>query len=293
MHEPMGLVGAAGVMLSVVGLVVLTHPPIIFGSRQPWGADRVLGTFNGLLAAFLAAGAFISIRKIGSREPALVMSIYFHSIAAFTSFLPLCVGVPEYMVIPDGTQSVLLLAIGALSFGAQMVLGRGFQLLVAAKAGAINFSQVVFSYILGMLFLHEQLRWFGPVGSVLVACGTVMVNWRQQPGIGSTGDTPTHGNASSMKGASGMDVSEGKAFNGQLSMNGILGGREDVQGDEEQAVGILPVKASGMDVSEGKAFNGQLSMNGILGGGEDVQGDEEQAVGLLPVKESGRDGSKG
>ncbi len=55
----------AGVALSLLGLVLLTHPPFLFGGHTDWDHARVLGTCLGLASAFLAAGAFISIRFIG------------------------------------------------------------------------------------------------------------------------------------------------------------------------------------------------------------------------------------
>jgi hypothetical protein len=60
--EHLGLVGAAGVCCSLVGMVVLTHPPMLFGGHQDWGPARIWGAVTGVMASAFAAGAFISIR---------------------------------------------------------------------------------------------------------------------------------------------------------------------------------------------------------------------------------------
>jgi drug/metabolite transporter (DMT)-like permease len=60
--EPLGLLGFAGCGISLLGMVVLVHPPMIFGGHAQWGPRRVWGTGFGLFSAICCAGAFISIR---------------------------------------------------------------------------------------------------------------------------------------------------------------------------------------------------------------------------------------
>lgn len=60
--EPLGLVGACGCLLSLLGLVVLTHPPMLFGGHTDWGPQRIAGTAFGVVSAVGATGAFICIR---------------------------------------------------------------------------------------------------------------------------------------------------------------------------------------------------------------------------------------
>ncbi|KAG2494367.1 hypothetical protein HYH03_007424 [Edaphochlamys debaryana] len=219
MKEPLGVRGAIGVVTSIAGLLLLTHPPALFGDSSPspsssssapasssatlhgdgslsvsaapssssstggWDADRLVGTAFGLLSAVLSAGAFISIRLVGKSEPSLVLAVYFHTCAAASSVLPLALGVPQHAVLPSGRQWALLLGVAATSFWGQILIGRGFQLLAAGRASAINFTQVVYSYVLGLLFLHESLTLLGAAGSGLIAVGAVLVNLkpRKQP----------------------------------------------------------------------------------------------------------------
>jgi drug/metabolite transporter (DMT)-like permease len=60
--EPLSGAGAAGCLASFAGVVLLAHPPFLFGGHAEWGPARVAGTAAGLASALLAAGAFISIR---------------------------------------------------------------------------------------------------------------------------------------------------------------------------------------------------------------------------------------
>ncbi|KAG2429743.1 hypothetical protein HXX76_010527 [Chlamydomonas incerta] len=217
LKEPLGGRGVAGVLVSVAGLVLITRPPFLgFSSGSSsssssgssssaalhgdggvgvsssaaaaaaaaataWDAQRLLGTLFGVLSALLSAGAFISIRFIGKSEPALVMSVYFHLSAAASCAVPLLLGLPQRAVAPSGPQWALLAGVAATSFWGQILIGRGFQLLSAARASAINFTQVVYSYMLGLLFLHESLSLSGGAGSALIATGAVLVNLRPKP----------------------------------------------------------------------------------------------------------------
>lgn len=60
--EPLGWQGIAGGAASFGGVVLLAHPPFLFGGHEDWGQRRVVGMAVGLLSALGAAAAFVSIR---------------------------------------------------------------------------------------------------------------------------------------------------------------------------------------------------------------------------------------
>lgn len=96
------------------------------------------------------------------------MSVYFHVCAAASSALPLTLGLPAAAVAPGGLQWALLAGVAATSFWGQILIGRGFQLLSAARASAINFTQV------RAVRMGVGLVW-ADVGLVLGWCGSVWV----------------------------------------------------------------------------------------------------------------------
>ncbi len=75
-------------------------------------------------------------------EASLTVALWFHSLAVVGSILPLAFGYPSPPVVPTVREWLLLLAIAAFSFVNQICLNRGFQLEVAAKASAVNYTQV-------------------------------------------------------------------------------------------------------------------------------------------------------
>jgi drug/metabolite transporter (DMT)-like permease len=146
--EPLGFKGAAGAVASFAGLLVLLHPPGLFGGggHAAWGPKRVLGVASGALSAWVSAAAFITVRVIGKREAALTVAMHFHTFTIALSALPLLLGWPAPAVAPTLREAALLVAIAATSFVALLLLTRGLQLYGAARVAAINFSQVVYSY---------------------------------------------------------------------------------------------------------------------------------------------------
>uniref|UniRef100_A0A7S3VKJ8 EamA domain-containing protein n=1 Tax=Dunaliella tertiolecta TaxID=3047 RepID=A0A7S3VKJ8_DUNTE len=90
--------------------------------------------------------------------------------------IPLACGFPSKAVLPSPIALLLLLGISASSFWGQLLIGRGLQLLSAAQAGAINITQVLYSYVFGVVILNEHLSWLSLIGSVFIASGVVCVS---------------------------------------------------------------------------------------------------------------------
>ncbi len=88
------------------------------------------GTLFGILSALFASGAFISIRLIGNKEPALVMSVWFHSTALASCIVPLIFSYPSPAVWPQPVDCAILVAIAFSSFFGQMVGGQAGSLCV-------------------------------------------------------------------------------------------------------------------------------------------------------------------
>lgn len=82
-------------------MVCVAQPPFVMallgssGGAQAWGHARVVGVVLGVLSAFFAAGAYITVRFIGAREPSLVVAMSFHSASFFVGGVPLAAGVPQ------------------------------------------------------------------------------------------------------------------------------------------------------------------------------------------------------
>lgn len=174
--EPLGIRGASGCMLSLTGVVLLSHPPFLFGGTQQWSHTRIVGTVTGVIGAVFCAAGFVSIRYIGKAESALVIALWYHMATVAMSTVPLIAGFPTPAIWPSVTDNLLLVGVAVTSFVGQVLLTRGFQLETAARASAVNFTQVVYSYLFGITIFGDTISPLGICGSLLVALGAMLVN---------------------------------------------------------------------------------------------------------------------
>jgi drug/metabolite transporter (DMT)-like permease len=197
---PRAMLGAAS---ALVGLVLVLHPPFLFGGHEAWGPERALGVAAGLGSAALSACAFLTIRAIGRREPALVVALYFHCATVFISAFPLLVlRFPEAPVLPASLGDVaLLVGVAIGSFFGQLSLTRGFQLLPAGRASAINLLQVLFSTAWGWLAFGDVPTAVGFAGGVLIVAGALLSGGGG--GRGGGGGAATEGGAAAAAAAAG------------------------------------------------------------------------------------------
>lgn len=171
--ENLNMYGVGGCLSSLIGMVLVVQPPFL---GNDWSRDRKLGVMFGLFSAFLAAVAYISIRKIGKREKSLTIAVWFHSTALLTSFVGLGFKIfGARLVAPNLIDWVCMLSIAPCSFLAQILISRGFQLEKAATGAAVNYLQVFFGALFGWIFFKEPLTWLSIFGVILIFGGVLAI----------------------------------------------------------------------------------------------------------------------
>eukprot|EP00193_Tetraselmis_chui_P000098 CAMPEP_0177757136 /NCGR_PEP_ID=MMETSP0491_2-20121128/3482_1 /TAXON_ID=63592 /ORGANISM="Tetraselmis chuii, Strain PLY429" /LENGTH=379 /DNA_ID=CAMNT_0019272767 /DNA_START=153 /DNA_END=1289 /DNA_ORIENTATION=- len=175
--ERLGVLQVAGVLASVAGVVLIAHPPMLFGGHSEWGAGR--GTAMGCLvgAALLAATAITIIRKLANVENSIVMAMWFHLTAFSVSVPALALGWPKYPQLDISAFGwACLLGVGFTSFTAQLLFNRGIQLTTGATAACIASLQVPLAYVWGIVLFSEAPTLLGTIGSAVVIFGLIAVN---------------------------------------------------------------------------------------------------------------------
>ena len=192
LHESLTWRGCLGCVSSFIGMIFVVRPPFLFGDLEEdvlenssssstlGGVDereqrRIWGSLFGIASAFLAAGAYISIRMIGSKETPLTVAVWFHTSALAHSAAFLAFGWPFAAVLPTPKDWLCLLGIAVSSFAANVLLNRGFQLESAALASGVNMTQVLYSHLIGAVVFGEQASWLGVLGAVLIGSGVLAV----------------------------------------------------------------------------------------------------------------------
>jgi drug/metabolite transporter (DMT)-like permease len=174
-----------GSLTGLAGMLLVVRPPFLVGSElfgsgndsstDEWTSQRVWGVSFGLASAFLAAGAYLTIRMIGKKASAISIAVWFHTTALAHTSILLLFGWPRPAVWPTLLDWGCLSAIAVASFTANILLNRGFQIESASLASAINTSQVIYSHIIGILVLHEDISWIGAFGAGMITVGVCIV----------------------------------------------------------------------------------------------------------------------
>jgi drug/metabolite transporter (DMT)-like permease len=157
-----------GVALGLVGVVLVAQPSFLFGGAGVTLSPLGLGV--GLLGAVFGAAASIVVRKLRTEHPLVV--VFHFPLLVVPLTLPFVVPV---WVTPTPREWLLLLAVGLVTQLGQVKMTEGLRQEPAARASAISYVQIVFSFALGFTLFHEvptPLTW---LGAALVTIGTLIV----------------------------------------------------------------------------------------------------------------------
>ena len=124
----------------------------------------------GLGGALMTALAYVSVRQLSGREHPLVIVFYF-PLVSVPATLPLLVG---RFVLPTGMDWVWLVGVGLMTQMGQIWLTQGLAAMPAARATSINYVQVVFATLWGVLFFAEPVTGSVIVGALCVLGATLI-----------------------------------------------------------------------------------------------------------------------
>lgn len=170
---------AAGVVASLVGVVLIARPRFLFGGG---GLDPVW-VLVALGGALFSAAAYVTVRKLGTTEDPLVIVFWFavvNAVAAVPAAAPSAVW-------PTGPEWLLLLGVGLSALGGQLFLTHGLGRERAGKAMAVAYLQIVFAAGWGALVFDEIPDAWMVAGALLVMGGTWAAGRRRGEVAADTG----------------------------------------------------------------------------------------------------------
>lgn len=133
-------------------------------------------TFNpvslvGLAAGLFAAFAMVTIRRLTRTEPSFRIVFYFGVVSTAVSAVPL---LWAWQTPPPALLAVLI-AIGVLGTGAQLLLTRAYALAPAAMVGPFTYTTVAFAALFGAVLWQERLDTIALLGIALVCVAGILV----------------------------------------------------------------------------------------------------------------------
>jgi drug/metabolite transporter (DMT)-like permease len=177
--ERMGRREAACVVLSLAGVVLVTHPAALFGG--PARLDP-LYVAVALAGALCSAGAYTTIRTLRDEHP-LTIVFYLPLLTVPVTIPPMLLGSGARW--PTPAEWLVLLGVGVATQVAQLYMTRGLQMERAGRATAVGYLQIVFAAVWGALFFGEYPDAWSVAGAVLIVGSTValMRGGRPKPAV--------------------------------------------------------------------------------------------------------------
>jgi len=163
-HGEWTLVGA--ILMSFIGVVLLLQPTVQM--------DQWRSALLALGSGFLAALAYLQVRKLGHMGEPEYRVVFYFSITSIVAGILIVeagallnsTGVSWHAHTPRGLA--LLLAIGVTGTVAQVAMTRAYRLGNVLVSANLQYMGIVFASISGILLWDDQLGWLGWSGVALI-----------------------------------------------------------------------------------------------------------------------------
>lgn len=171
---------------SLLGVVLVTRPPFLFGSI-PGGGHLPEGTPTERLAAVAACmmsvlgntGAYTSIRAIGKRAHPMHILTFLSLWCTIISCLGMSVSnIP--VVYPTPWGWILLLMVGVFGFVTQTLLTMGLQRETVSRGVTGMYTQVLFAVVLERLIFGVMPSLLSIIGAVIIMSSALYVVMNKQ-----------------------------------------------------------------------------------------------------------------
>lgn len=168
LNEPVGIHRFSAVALGFLGVIIVMRPGVE-------GAQN-LNAVIPVIAALGASVAIISVRKLSQTESTATLLVY------QALFVGVLAGVPLFWlwVTPDLPDLLLLLAMGLLAAGGQWTGVIALRLSEASVIGSIQYVQLIYAAILGLLLFGEMPDRYTLTGAAIIISSSLYLIYREK-----------------------------------------------------------------------------------------------------------------
>ncbi|MEE4010485.1 DMT family transporter [Roseibium sp. FZY0029] len=156
----------AAVIVGLVGVLIVLRPGV---------TELTLGHAAALTAAFANSLSTILVRKLGGKERPAVLILY----PMILSMTAMSMTLPVFYVPVQLIDLGLMAAIGFLSVVAQFLTISAYKAAPAAVVAPLQYSQILWASLFGMLFFSETPDFYVGLGSAVIIASGIFVVWRE------------------------------------------------------------------------------------------------------------------
>ena len=140
---------------------------------------NVFSIFIAFLGSIFTSLAYVTVKKLSFTEDVFVIIKYFPLVSIITLFPTVIIN----WITPNVNDLIWIFGIGLFTQLGQTFLTIGLKNLQASEASSINYLQVLFGSIWGLLFFSELININFLFGSLLVLLGTIISTSKKQKNI--------------------------------------------------------------------------------------------------------------
>lgn len=183
LKEPCGLFNVFSIILTLIGVVLITRPPVVFGdSVNSLGSDNeqkteVWAAVAAFSATLFGANAYVLLRALKGIHFSVIMTNF--GSFAFVQCLLVTYIIGGLCLPPCGFDRYLIVALALFSFLGQILLTVALQMEQAGPVSIARSSDIVFAFIWQVMFFNEIPNKYSVGGAILVMSSVVLIGLRK------------------------------------------------------------------------------------------------------------------
>jgi drug/metabolite transporter (DMT)-like permease len=150
--------------------VVLLGVMVLFDFKLEGG---LLGKALGLLAGVFAGMTITFIKELRAKNDPAIIYLYFCVIGSLVTF-PVFIVKPQIPVTP--VEWFLCAGLILFALAGQLLMNQGFLYCKSWEGGLFLSSEVIFTTLVGVVFLHDLVTWRFWIGSLLIIGSVMLLN---------------------------------------------------------------------------------------------------------------------
>ncbi len=155
------------IIIGWVGVILVSQPEL--GTTHNT-QETISAIAIAIIGALMTSLAYICVRKLSVKEHPLVI-IYYFPLVSIPLSIPFII---KDFVLPIGAEWIWILGIGFFTQIGQVCITEGLRLIPAGQATSLNYSQVIFASIWGVVIFKETITSTIFIGGVCVLISTII-----------------------------------------------------------------------------------------------------------------------
>ena len=167
----------SAVAVGFVGVIVMLWPHLDLARyTNAAGSAATLGALFALASAFTNAGSVVQTRRLTDTETTSSIVFYFSLFCTIGGLLTLPLG----WIVPSAPQLAALIALGVIGGLSHILLTESYRHAPASLVAPLDYTALLWAFILGYWFFDELPTATVYVGSAIVAGSGLFVIWRER-----------------------------------------------------------------------------------------------------------------